>query len=205
MYKLNPHEMTRNEFIEIVESNDKNLIKTYLNDSEFLALAEQMREEAKQMRDEQTKIAQKRIDDINKSVSDLIEKNKNTVSNPKILSLNPKMDDRDYYEDTLDSFCREPETKKGNVLVCTNYIDKSTLVVNGMYQNVKVMNFGGEVVFISDGQTINAFGDGDNTDGHEELEVVLSFLDCNVMYPGVKIDPNVFNTGADYFVLINEY
>ena len=82
---------------------------------------------------------------------------------------------------------------------------RSTLDVNGIYQNVTASNFGNEIVFISDNKTINGFGDGDNTGGHQNLEVVLTYLDGDIMNPDLKIDPNLFNTGADYFVLISNY
>ena len=197
--------MTKEDFINIIDSNDKELIKKYINDPQFIAFIKQTKQEFQQKRQEQTNRAQKRIADIKNAITDLIESNKNTQSNPKVLSLNNKLDDSDLYEDTLESFCDQPESTTGNVLVCTYNTNKLTLEVNGIYQNVTASNFGNEIVFISDNKTINGFGDGDNTGGDKKLEVMLTYLDVDIMNPDLKIDPNLFNTGADYFVLISNY
>jgi hypothetical protein len=54
------------------------------------------------------------------------------------------------------------------------------------------------------GETFNAIGDEDNTSGAKTLNELLSYIDMDVLDPSVKIDKNVFNTGADYFVMIFE-
>ena len=75
----------------------------------------------------------------------------------------------------------EPETASGNVLVCRYDIDNLELKVEGMYRNVDVVNFGNEIVFVTDGKTYNAIGDGDDTAGTETLKELLSYIDEDIL------------------------
>lgn len=203
--------MTKLDVLDIIESNNKELINKYMSDPEFVAIIKQLKEETskelERNRKEQESKFQQEQSKIIATISNLLEKNKNTVSNPKVLSLNPKLDERDIYEDTIDSFTNnyKPESTTGNVLVCTYNTNKLTLEVNGIYQNVTAINFGNEIVFITDGKTIIGLGDGDNTSGEKKIQEFLRYLEGDILNPNFKIDPNLFNTGADYFVLINNY
>lgn len=82
-------------------------------------------------------------------------------------------------------------------------MNKLSLKVKGMYENVKTINFGNELSFITDDKIINAIGSDGNTPCHTDLNSFLSYLDYDILNPSMDIDPNIFNTEADYFILID--
>jgi len=189
--------MTKEEFFKIIDSGDS---KSYLNNPEFISFAKQAKEEFEQSKSKKMLEKQKEISFIADAIKDLIEKNKDSIPDIKTLSINSKCDHSDIYEDMVDS--DSFESTSGNVLVCKYDIDKLELKVKGMYQSVKVINFGNEIVFVTDGKTINAIGDGDDTAGDNTIEGFLSYLESDILDPSIKIDKNIFNTGANYFVMI---
>jgi hypothetical protein len=188
--------MTKEEFLKIVDSGNS---KDYSNNVEFISIAKQVSEEYKQQRENQSKSKQLILDKIENTIIDLIDKNKDSIPNIKTLSINPKCNHNDVYEDMIDS--NEPETASGNVLVCRYDIDNLELKVEGMYRNVDVVNFGNEIVFVTDGKTFNAVGDGDDTAGAETLKELLSYIDEDILESSLRIDKNLFNTDANYFIL----
>ena len=192
----NTEDMTKEEFLKIVDSGNS---KDYSNNAEFISIAKQVSEEYKQQRESQSKSKQLILDKIENTIIDLIEKNKDSIPNIKTLSINPKCNHNDVYEDMIDS--NEPETASGNVLVCRYDIDSLELKVEGMYRNVDVVNFGNEIVFVTDGKTFNAVGDGDDTAGTETLKELLSYIDEDILETSLRIDKNLFNTDANYFIL----
>lgn len=143
-----------------------------------------------------------KTEEIESTIIDLIEKNKDSIPNIKTLSINAKCDHSDVYEDMLDSNEGVYLDYYGNVLVCQYDIDSLELKVKGMYQSVKAINFNNEIVFVTNGQTFNALGDGDDTAGDDTLEGLLSYLESDILDPNIKIDKNIFNTGANYFVMV---
>jgi hypothetical protein len=193
--------MTKEEFFKIVDSGDS---ESYSNNPEFISFAKQAKEEYNQSKNQKRLEKQKEIAKAEKAVIDLIEKNKDSIPNIKTLSINPKCD-KDVYEDILDSNEGVYLDYYGNVLVCQYDIDNLELKVKGMYQSVKTINFNNEIVFVTNGQIFNALGDGDDTAGDDTLEGLLSYLESDILDPNIKIDKNIFNTGADYFVMISEY
>ena len=189
--------MTKEEFFKIVDAGDS---ENYSNNPEFISFAKQAKEEYNQSKNQKRLEKSKEISMVENAIIDLIDKNKDSIPNIKTLSVNSKCDHSDVYEDMLDS--NEPESTSGNVLVCQYDMDNLELKVKGMYQNVKVINFGNEIVFVTDGKTFNAIGDGDDTAGNDTLEGLLSYLESDILDPNIKIDKNIFNTGANYFVML---
>lgn len=192
--------MTKEEFYKIVDAGD---IESYSNNPEFISFAKQAKEEHNQSKNQKRLEKQKEIAKAENAVIDLIEKNKDSIPNIKTLSINAKCD-KDVYEDMLDSNEGVYLDYYGNVLVCQYDIDSLELKVKGMYQSVKAINFNNEIVFVTNGQTFNALGDGDDTAGDDTLEGLLSYLESDILDPNIKIDKNIFNTGADYFVMIGD-
>jgi 23S rRNA G2069 N7-methylase RlmK/C1962 C5-methylase RlmI len=190
--------MTKEEFFKIVDSGDS---ESYSNNPEFISFAKQAKEEYNQSKNQKRLEKQKEIAKAEKAVIDLIEKNKDSIPNIKTLSINTKCD-KDVYEDMLDSQEGVYLDYYGNVLVCQYDIDNLELKVKGMYQNVKAINFNNEIVFVTNGQTFNALGDGDDTAGDDTLEGLLSYLESDILDPNIKIDKNIFNTGANYFLIL---
>ncbi len=195
--------MTKDEFLKIIEFADDSVILSYAGDPDFRAFAKEWREKFKQERENQTNEITKYRQNVKNSITELIEKNKDIEPNVKELTIT-KYNDSDLYEDNIDDF-DSPETSQGNILICSYNIDNTELKVKGMYRGVKAINFGNEYVFVTDGETFNAIGDEDNTSGAKTLNELLSYIDSDVLDTSVKIDKNVFNTGADYFVMISEY
>ena len=188
--------MTKEEFLKIVDSGNS---KDYSNNDEFISIAKQVIKEYKQQRENQRKSKQLILDKIENTIIDIIEKNNDSITKIKTLSINPKYNDNDLYQDMIDS--NEPEKESGNVLVCRYDIDKLELKVEGMYRNVDVINFGNEIVFVTDGKTFNAIGDGEDTAGSETLKGLLSYIDEDILETSLRIDKNLFNTDANYFIL----
>lgn len=195
--------MTKDEFLKIIEFADESVILSYAANTDFRAFAKEWREQFKQEKENQTNKITKHRQNVKNSITELIEKNKDIKPNVKELTIS-KYNDSDLYEDNIDDF-DSPEISQGNVLVCSYSIDNLKLKVKGMYRGVKAINFGNEYVFVTNGKTFNAIGDEDNTSGAKTLNELLSYIDMDVLDQSVKIDKNVFNTGADYFVMISEY
>ena len=191
--------MTKEEFYKIVDAGDS---ESYSNNPEFISFAKQAKEEHNQSKNQKRLEKQKEISMIESTIIDLIEKNKDSIPNIKTLSINAKCDHSDVYEDMLDSNEGVYLDYYGNVLVCQYDIDSLELKVKGMYQSVKAINFNNEIVFVTNGQTFNALGDGDDTAGDDTLEGLLSYLESDILDPNIKIDKNIFNTGANYFVMV---
>lgn len=194
--------MTKKEFLNIIDSGDQELIKNHINDPLFKNFMQEVQNDFKQYKEDVKKRYQEEKDIEKKTIFNIINENKNTKSNPKELKLNKNQNDYDFYLDTIDSFGEnhKPEQVKGNVLVCHFNEDRMTLDVKGMYHDVKVINFDNEFVFVTDGETFNEIGDQEPA-GSKTLEGVLKYLyDLN----DITIDKNIFNTGADYFVIVTD-
>jgi hypothetical protein len=191
--------MTKKEFLNIIDSGDQELIKNHISDPVFKNFMQEVQNDFKQYQEDLKKQYQGEKDIEKKTIFNIVNENKNTKSNPKELKLNKNQNDYDFYLDTIDSFGEnhKPEQVKGNVLVCYFNEDRMTLDVKGMYHDVKVINFDNEFVFVTDGETFNEIGDQEPA-GSKTLEGVLKYLyDLN----DITIDKNIFNTGADYFII----
>jgi len=195
--------MTKDEFLKIIEFADDSVILSYASDADFRAFTKEWREQFKQERENKTNEITKYRKNVENSITELIEKNKDIDPNVKELIIT-KYNEIDLYEDNIDNF-DSPETSQGNILICSYNIDNTELKVKGMYRGVESINFDNEYVFVTDGETFNGIGDGDNTSGAKTLNELLSYIDMDVLDPSVKIDKNVFNTGADYFIMISDY
>ncbi len=193
--------MTKEDFLDIIDSNNKEIINKYINDPEFVAFVKELRKEFAEEKEKREKDFQEEKNRINNAINALIEQNKNTIPNIEVLSIDTQFDERDVYED-LGGSELERESIKGNVLVCS--YNELELKVIGIYQDVEVINFQNEMVFVIDSNSVvNGLGNGDDTSGSDTLNDFLSYLYLDILEPSIKIDSNLFNTGADYFVLIN--
>lgn len=197
--------MTKQEFLNIVDSGDKARMTKHSSDPDFIKFAKEIREEFKATRKKETERIQESQDVKNSAISSLIQSNKDII--PKVNTLvvpqkndEQKEDDREFYNEVLEDFYNEYESVKGNVLVCAYDDRDSRLLVYGMYKDVEVRNFGGEHIFVIDGDRLFfGFGTESYPIGAKNLETFLSCLDVDL--DSMKIDENLFNTGADYFIL----
>jgi hypothetical protein len=190
--------MTKQEFLNIIDSGNETIIKSYINDEQFINFVKEVKDEFNKSREKSMNDFHERESNRLKKIKELIKQNKDVV--PSIETLSVKHNDKDFYDEVCEDFTDGPDTASGDVLICTYSYNDDVLKVKGMYKNVEVHNFQNEQIFIIDGDKVKLLGSSSDPLGASTLEEFLNYIESDPS--SVEIDSNVFNTNANYFVML---